>query len=87
MVILSKEGEAFIGTLSSTPRKKIKESNLSPTKTVTRLENSKREPFTQLYVKRIPGIYRGNTIVCDPVGKNFAVTHVRKRSYFINHSF
>lgn len=77
MILVNKEGEAFIGTLAQTSGKKTKaETQFSPMQIVSRIEYPKRDPFIQIHIKRVPGIYRATTVVCDPAGKNFAVTHV-----------
>lgn len=76
IVLVSKEGEAFIGALSHSPSKKSKECNSNGTKTFSKLDHLKREQVFRMHVKRIPGVYRANTIACDPLGKNFAVTQV-----------
>lgn len=77
MILISREGEAFLGTLAQTAGKKTKmETPISPMQIISRSEYPKRDHFIQIHVKRVPGIYRASTVVCDPVGKNFAVTHV-----------
>lgn len=77
IILVSREGEVFIGTLGQIIGKKTKmETQLSPVQIVSRVEYPKRDQFIQVHIKRVPGIHRATTVVCDPVGKNFAVTHV-----------
>lgn len=76
MVLISKEGECFIGSFAhSTARKKL-ENSFTRLQVTSRIDNPKRNPFVYIHAKRVPGIYRATTVVCDPAGKNFAVTHV-----------
>lgn len=78
VAFVSSEGECFLGSLKRiNPTKK---SGLSSSNEliVTRPEYAKRNHVVHINTKRLPGICRATSIACDPLGKNFAVTHVCK---------
>lgn len=86
MAFVSRHGEAFIGTLShagSNVRKKKENQSFSQqTSSKLRVDFSKRDQLVQINIQRMPGIHRATSVACDPAGKNFAVTHVRSRTFF-----
>lgn len=77
LAFVSREGEAFMGTIANTLHGKRKvEGQSTVEKISTRFEFTKREQLVQINIQRIPGIYRATGITCDPSGRNFAVTQV-----------
>lgn len=43
-------------------------------------EESHKEEYHYIKLKRIPHIHRGVSITCDPKGRNFAVTQVHPKA-------
>ena len=81
-MLINRGGEAFTGELLSTcanhNKRPAQNANAnSPSRSTWWHDFCQREQLCdQLKIKRIPGIYRGVGIACDPEGRNFAAIQV-----------
>lgn len=76
MALVSREGEVFVGTIKTGGSVRKKLDPQSSSQQAISKEFPKREQFVHINIQRVPGLYRATSVVCDPAGKNFAVTQV-----------
>ncbi len=71
LLLLSKDGVGYEGMLTNRKRNERKTSNVKG-KDMTGMEAYlSKNPEEQIKLRRIPGIFRGAAVSCDPKGQNF----------------